>query len=283
MNRTILSLAIVALVAPLPAFAQQASAPPSVTGITAPSDVRKIGFEVRGVVSKVDVKKNDAVKAGQPLIALQDAQERAALAQAKLAADVALEVAEAEQTYTVKQLEYARKVKVYEDDKIGSSELEMKIAEAEMNISKLRIDKAKHEGAQHQAEADAQAARLEKMNRTVPADFEAGQVSEVSVKAGEQVDETKPVIELVDLDPLYVNVTLVDTAVVQRMKLGDQLKVKYGDESQWRTATVDAIDPSANAASNKHPFRLKLPNPEMRNAGLKVEIQLPTAGVAGTN
>lgn len=265
------------------ALAQSSAAAPTVTGITAPSDVRKIGFDVRGVVAKVNVKKNDMVKAGQPLIALQDAEERARLAALKLAADTALDVAEAEQTFNVRQLEYQRKVKVYENDKSGSAELEMKTAEAEMNVAKIRIDQARHKGAQAQAEADSQAARVEKMNRAVPSDFAAGQVSDVAVKEGEQVDESKPALELVDLDPLYVNVTLVDTAIVQRMKLGDKLKVKYSDESTWREATVDAIDPSANSASNKHPFRLSLPNPEMRNAGLRVEIQLPVAGVAAGN
>lgn len=255
-----------------------------VTGITAPSDVRKIGFDIRGVVAKVSVKKNDPVKAGQPLIALADAEERATYQQFKLAADTSLQVAEAEQTYNVKALEYQRKKSVYEADPNGSSELEMKTAEAEMNVAKIRIDEAKHEGDQNAARAEAQKARLDRMNRAVPADFADGQVSEVSVKEGEQVDETKPVIELVDLDPLYVNVTLADTAIVQKLKRGDTLRVKYVGDNEWRTATVDAIDPSANSASGKHPFRLSLPNPEQRNAGLRVDVELPAAsGVATRN
>lgn len=266
-------------------FAQATPAPAAAavsTGITAPSDVRKIGFDLRGVVAKVEVKKNDTVKAGQSLLSLGDAEERATLEMYKLAADAALEVSEAQQTYELKKIDYERKQGMFENGQVAS-EFEVRTAKTEMEIAKIRIDKARHEAAQNQARADAQSARLEKMKRVVPNDFPEGQVSEVTVKEGEQVDETKPVVELVDLDPLYVNLTLVDTAVVQRLKLGDTLRVKYGDESRWRDATVDAIDPSANSASGKHPFRLRLPNPEMRNAGLRVEVQLPSTGVAGTN
>ena len=52
------------------------------------------------------------------------------------------------------------------------------------------------------------------------------------VKEGEQVDESKPVMEIVDLDPLYVDVTLVDTSVVQRLKLGQKVQVRYADEQR---------------------------------------------------
>ena len=281
MNRLIASLAAIGMTTGGFALAQSA-APVSVTGITAPSDVRKIGFDVRGVVAKVEVKKNDTVKAGQPLIALQDAKEVATLAGYKLAADPTLQVDKAQQAYELKKIDYERKKSMFDQGQVAS-DFEVRQAETEMNIAKIEIDLAKHEAAQNQSRADSQAALIAEMHRTVPEDFAEGQVSDVAVKEGEQVDETKPALELVDLDPLYVNVTLVDTATVQRMKRGDTLKVKYSDESTWREATVDAIDPSANSASGKHPFRLKLANPEMRNAGLRVEIQLPTAGVAAGN
>lgn len=280
MNRLLTSIAAVGL---LGGAVARADAPAATsTGITAPSDVRKIGFEVRGVVSKVSVKKNDIVKAGQPLIELQDAKEQATLAGAKLAADPTLQVAEATQTFELKKIDYERKKSMFDQGNVAS-DFEVRQAETEMNIAKIRIDLAKHEAAQKQAEADAQAALIAEKHRMVPSDFPEGQVSDVAVKEGEQVDESRPALELVDLDPLYVNMGFVNTAVVQRLKLGDTLKVKYSDESTWREAVVDAIDPSANTASGMHPFRLKLPNPEMRVAGLRVEVQLPTAAVASGN
>ena len=139
-----------------------------------------------------------------------------------------------------------------------------------MNIAKLRIEQATHDGAIAQAQADAQQARIDLMHKTSPID---GEVRDVIVKPGEQVDETKPVVEIVKLDPLYVEVKLVDTDIVQKLKLGDKVQVKYSDEDRWRDAVVESIDPQADSRTTTHPFRLSLPNPEGRTAGLRVEIQ----------
>jgi RND family efflux transporter MFP subunit len=243
----------------------------AVTGITEPSVSVKLGFDTRGVVGKVDVRRNDRVKAGQSLLRLDDREEAATLEYYKKRADTALQVAEAEQTYSVKKIDYERKLSMFNKGQVAT-DFEVKTAEAEMNIAKIRIDQARHEGDVAAAQADAQAARVQKMHKISPID---GEVRDVIVKVGEQVDESKPVIEIVDLDPLYVEVTLVDTGVVQRLKLGDKLMVKYADEMNWREATVESIDPSADRRSGKHPFRLTLPNPDNRNAGLRVDVQLP--------
>jgi RND family efflux transporter MFP subunit len=241
-------------------------------GITEPSMSIKLGFSVRGVVDKVEVKRNDKVKAGQPIISLQDIEEVATLNMYKLRADTSLQVAEAQETYEVKKIDWERKTKMFKEGNVAT-DFEVRSAEAEMNIAKLRIDQAKHEGETSQAQADAQAARIALMHKTSPID---GEVRDVIVKPGEQVDETKPVVEIVKMDPLYVEVKLIDTATVQKLKLGDKVQVKYADESRWREAVVESIDPNADSRTTTHPFRLSLPNPEGRNAGLRVEIQLPS-------
>lgn len=250
----------------------------SYIGITEPSVSVKLGFDVRGVVGEVNVKRNDKVKAGQPLLALVDTEEQATLQMYRLRADTSLQVAEAEQTAAVKTIDYERKVQMFNKGQVAT-DFEVKTAEAEMNIAKIRVDQAKHEGATAAAQADAQQARVDRMHKVSPID---GEVRDVIVKPGEQVDETKPVIEIVDLDPLHVEVKLVDASVVQKLKLGDKVQVKYPDESQWREAEVESIDPSADSRTTTHPFRLRLPNPEGRSAGLRVEIQLGSS-VAKTN
>jgi RND family efflux transporter MFP subunit len=259
-----------------PVQSAQSEGTMTASGITIPSTSIKLGFDIRGVVEKVDVKDNDKVKAGQPLISLNDIEQRATWNYYKLRADTALMVAEAEQTYNVRKIDYEKKKSLFENrDSPGAvAKFEVQTAEAEMNIAKIKIDQARHEAEVSQAQADAQEAIVKKMSKVSPID---GEIRNVIVKPGEQVDETKPVIEIVDLDPLYVEVTLVDTAVVQKLKLGDKVQVKYGDEGRWREAVVDRIDPVADVRSGKHPFRLSMPNPEMRNAGLRVEVQLPAA------
>ena len=241
-------------------------------GITEPSMSIKLGFSVRGVVDKVEVKRNDKVKAGQPIIALQDIAEVAELKNLQLRADTSLNVAEAQESYEVRKIDWERKTKMFEQGNVAT-DFEVRSAEAEMNIAKLRIEQAKHEGAVFQAQAEAQAARIALMHKASPID---GEIRDVIVKPGEQVDETKPVVEVVKMDPLYVEVKLIDTATVQKLKLGDKVQVKYADETRWREAVVESIDPNADSRTTTHPFRLSLPNPEGRNAGLRVEIQLPS-------
>jgi RND family efflux transporter MFP subunit len=247
-------------------------------GITEPSMSIKLGFSVRGVVDKVDVKRNDKVKAGQPIIDLLDIAEVKEMQNLELRADTSLNVAEAKETYEVKKIDWERKTKMFKEGNVAT-DFEVRSAEAEMNIAKLRIDQAAHEGAIYAAQAEAQKARIDLMHKTSPID---GEVRDVIVKPGEQVDETKPVVEIVKMDPLYVECKLIDTATVQKLKLGDKVQVKYADESRWREATVESIDPNADSRTTTHPFRLSLPNPEGRNAGLRVEIQLPS-NVADAN
>lgn len=240
-------------------------------GITEPSVSAKLGFDIRGVVGEVNVKRNDHVKVGQPLLSLVDTEEKALLDRYKLEADTALEVAEAQETAKVKTIDYQRKLQMFNKGQVAT-DFEVKTAQAEMNIANIKVEQAKHQGAVAQAQANAQQARVDKMHKLSPID---GEIRDVTVKPGEQVDESKPVLEVVDLDPLYVEVKLVESSVVQKLKLGDKVQVKYSDEDRWREAEVESIDPSADARTTTHPFRLRLPNPEGRNAGLRVDIQLP--------
>lgn len=251
--------------------AAPADQPTLYTGLTSASDTRKLGFDIRGVVAKVEVKKNQKVKVGEPLIQLDDREERARLEFYKKRADTALQVAEAEQTYNVKKIDYERKLTMFQQGSVAT-DFEVKTAEAEMNIARIRIEQAKHDSEVATAEMLAQQMRVDRMMVTAPME---GEIADVIVKPGEQVDESKPVLQIDDLDPLYVDVTLADTSIVQKLKVGQSIRVRYGKESQWLSATVDAIDTSADKRSGTHPFRLSLPNPEMRPGGQKVEVEIP--------
>lgn len=270
MKRSIASLLLAGALAASLGLAQN-NQTPVYTGLTAASDTRKLGFDIRGVVAKVEVKKNQKVTAGQPLIQLDDREERARLEYYKKRADTALQVAEAEQTYNVKKIDYERKLTMFNQGSVAT-DFEVKTAEAEMNIAKIRIDQARHDSEVATAEMIAQQMRVDRMMVTSPMD---GEVADVIVKPGEQVDESKPVLQIDDLDPLYVDVTLVDKSIVRKLQIGDKVRVRYEDESQWRDAVVDAIDTAADRRSGTHPFRLTLPNPELRRAGDKVVVEIP--------
>lgn len=245
-------------------------------GLTSASDTRKLGFDIRGVVGKVEVKKNQKVKAGEPLISLDDREERARLDFFKKRADTSLQIAEAEETFKIKKIDYERKLQLFTDGK-AATEFEVKTAEAEMNIAKIRIEQARHEGEVATAEMISQQMKVDRMVITAPID---GEISDVIVKAGEQVDESKPVLEIVNLTELYIDLTLVPSHLVKGLQLGQTVPVRYIGENSWRQAKVDAIDLSIDRRSATHPFRLVLPNPEHRYPGDRIEVQMPDSGVA---
>ncbi len=275
MKRSITCLLLASVVASTLGLAPVAETP-TFTGLTSPSDSRKLGFDIRSVVAKVEIKKNDKVKVGQLLMSLDDREERARLEYFKKRADTSLQVQEAEETYNVKKIDYEKKLSLFNQDKVAT-EFEVKTAEAEMNIARIRIEQAKHDSEVASAEMNAQQQRVDRMAVYSPID---GEVADVIVKAGEQVDESKPVLQIVDLDPLYVDVSLVKTGIVQKLKIGQIIRVKYEGESQWRNATVDAIDTEADRRAGTQPFRLSLPNPELRPGGQKVEVEIPASFVA---
>lgn len=249
--------------------------PTVIRATTAPSDTRRLGFDIRGVVRKLDVERGDAVKSGQLLMSLDDTEERARLDFANRRADVTQQVAEAEARVELSEVELAIRQRNFEQKVVN--ELELKRAEAELKIARARLAQAKHEGQVFAAEAAAQRARVERFSLHTPMD---GFIEEIIVKAGENVDESRPVINVVDIDPLHVEVRLLDTRQVQQLRVGQSLEVRYPN-GQWSSATIDFIGKVGDARSGTLLFRLKWPNPGLVPAGQAVEVQVPAAAVAG--
>ncbi len=88
--------------------------PTVIRATTAPSDTRRLGFDIRGVVRKLDVERGDAVKSGQLLMSLDDTEERARLDFANRRADVTQQVAEAEARVELSEVELAIRQRNFE-------------------------------------------------------------------------------------------------------------------------------------------------------------------------
>ena len=96
---------------------------------------------------------------------------------------------------------------------------------------------------------------------------------------GEMVDPSKPpVLVIVQNDPLLVEVPL-PVAVSQRLKIGRTLRVTY-DKRQWLDATVSFKEPMADPESGMQRVHLTLPNPEGKDSGLQVYVEVPKDLVA---
>jgi len=252
------------------AFGRPADAQTIVGATTSPEITVRPGFAIRGVVAKVDVKKGDPVKIGDPLMALDVSEEIATLQFYKARADTTRNVREAEENLRLKEIELKRTQEMA--SKGGANQFELQTAEAERNVAAIRVEQATFEGLVNQAQADSQAARVARMQITSPID---GIVRNVLYRAGENVDESRPTLEIVDLDPLKIDVKTVDTSIVLKLRVGQVLQVRYKSDERWRDAKIDFIDPQAESTAGTLTFRLEMPNPELQRAGLDVEVKLP--------
>jgi RND family efflux transporter MFP subunit len=276
--RILISTALFAILALGGAQRVEAQTEPTIIrATTAPSDTRRLGFDIRGVVRKLDVERGDAVKSGQRLMSLDDTEERARLDFANRRADVTQQVAEADARVQLAEVELARAREAVKAT-VGT-QLEVDRTEAEMKIARARLAQAKHEGQVFAAEAAAQQARVERFSLYTPMD---GFIEEIIVKAGENVDESRPVINVVDIDPLHVEVRLLETQQVQQLRVGQSLEVRYPN-GNWTPAKVDFIGKVGDARSGTLLFRLEWPNPGLVPAGQAVEVRVPAAAVATGN
>jgi RND family efflux transporter MFP subunit len=274
-----LTLAALALVIPKPARAtaeQPTSAQPAAqsveVGLTKPADLkpREFQFKTVGLIKSVLVKEGDVIKEGQPLVALDDAEEQAELDILKK--DISeIRIKAAETQSTVKKFELAKLQNVAREN--GGNDLELKKAEAEAELAELNIVQEKNDLDVKKAKVTKQEIVLSRMTMRSPI---AGVVLSVDSHVGEMVDPNKPaIIKIVNNDPLVVELKLA-TSVSQRLKVNQSLRVSY-DKKDWREARISFLSPMADDTADMQIVHLQMANPEGRASGLQVFVELPPA------
>jgi membrane fusion protein, multidrug efflux system len=245
-------------------------------GVTQPSKRVEMAFNVQGVIGKVNVVEGDVVRAGQALMQQDDKGERARLEALQIEADQTALIKGKTAILENKRLVAKRKYENFLKKAVAESESQE--AQADAIAAEAEVEIAKQQGRQKEAEVRAQADRVEKMTLKCP--VESGIVEKVVQSQGEMANIDKPSIVLVRNDPLYIDVKTLPTNVVQRLKKGDTLPVRYPGDEQWHPATINFIAPVADARAGTQSIRLEMPNPDGRSTGLAVDVKIPNATVA---
>jgi len=238
-----------------------------------------------GLIKMVQVKRGDTVTAGRSLVLLDTAVEQAQYDYYMLQADTALQTAAAQQEFQMATVRYERFKSIFELG--GGNKFEVEEAQADAAVRRITVDIRKREGDIAAAQARSQQARIDQMQIKSPI---AGVVSMIHFKEGEIVDQNKPVIEVVQLDPLFIELRDIQHATVSQFKVGQTLQVRYSVgsgvtgaskgvnvEMTWKEAKINFISPLVDEATGYRLIRLEMPNPELEPAGLEVEIKLPAA------
>lgn len=213
----------------------------AVNGVTLSADLP-------GVVDKIHFESGKPVKAGEVLVELQTAQEKAQLQAAQAKRDFAYLTLNRAKTLLQKQT---------------NSQAEFDTAQANFN----------------EADADVALAQASISRKTIRAPFD-GQLGIRKINLGQYLNPGEPIVSLESLDPLYVNFSLPQQNFSD-VKLGDKIEVTSDATSSQLTfeGTVTAIDPLVDPFTRNFQLQGTIPNSDQKlrpGMFVNVEVVLPT-------
>jgi RND family efflux transporter MFP subunit len=221
-----------------------------------PKQVIQLGSPVFGVLSKVFVDRADTVAAGQVVAKLDTSVEEAQLALDRFRADNTTQIEAARADLAWNERELARRKQLAGNMFSKANDIDEVTTKAEQD--RIAIRKAESDQTTAALEAQRSARQFElKMIRS-PVN---GVVSEMKLSPGEFIYEQTPIMTIAQIDPLNVDVVLpasrygvVRAGSIAQLRLEAPVKLTL-------PATVDAVDPIIDAASDTFRIRLVLPNP----------------------
>lgn len=241
----------------------------AILAISAPSADIALSFVAAGIISEVLVKAGDQVEKGKLLARLDDGPEQIQAQQLKVQARdktriMAAEAELAQKRVDLMKLELAKTRGAASDWEIEHLRLGVRIAE-------LSLMAAKIEKEQNQRRYIQALRQLGRMRLVAPI---GGHVEKVVVEPGEAVKTLGPVIQLVKIDPLWVDVP-VPLGQVKKLTLEQAARVVFpGTEAdETPNGRIIHISAVADAASDTLNVRIEVANPDHRPAGERVTVK----------
>ncbi len=244
-----------------------AGAEPGIRAITRPSADIVLSFVQPGRIAEVRPREGDAVKVGQVLVQQDDAVERAQLVQLKAESDNLTQIRASEASLAQKQVDLEKLQIAAERN--AATPLEVQHAELEVKIAELSLELARFEHQQASRKYEEQKLRVERMQLASPID---GRIETVGVEVGESVNALADVIQVVKIDPLWIDVP-VPLAQATGFKRDMTARVVFPGPGQVSAAgRVTFVAAVADAASDTVRVRVEVPNQAGRPAGEHVTV-----------
>lgn len=230
------------------------------TGVVRAQQVVVVKSEVTGIVRRIAVKEGQQVREGHPLVEMKSDRQQLGveLARAKLARARAAVVA-SRVALENKQKELAR-------DKIAADALPRKeVEDAADEVLRLQamLDVQEAELEEARGELDLRQNELKEMQLLAPF---AGAVTNIRVHKGDALTplETQ-VLDLVDLDRLYVDLVLPVEAIL-KVKEGDRVGVQVEDKVLGRSGRVvgkvSYVNPTVDPSSRTFVVKVFISDPK---------------------
>lgn len=249
--------------------------------VTQPSRDAVMGFSFPVEVSEVLVTGGQAVKAGDLLVRARDEEVVQALELQKIAAESDLDVQRAAAAVELAQIQFDSASDARSRE--GLSKFEFDQAKNTLTTRKIELGIAKIQHEQRQIGVLQKQAELERYRLVAPFD---GTVDVVVRQVGQAVNDSEPVVRVVNIDPLWID---VPTPVGETMTLGLEpgspawvLLEIPGEPRVWPGKVVE-VAAVADSASGTRRVRVELANPSRWPAGVTCWVRFvePTGEWAG--
>lgn len=255
----------------LGATAQPAGQSPGYPCVSRPSDVREMGFSIRGTVGELLVTPGQTVAVGELLVRLDDSVQRAIVEYATLQAsdDSTVRLAQSELEYRAKEAELIESTRI---NQATGSDAQVRESRYQHEQAKITVEAAKTQSKLRATELAREKAQLAQMSILSPF---AGTVLDVRKRAGETVDEGSPVLTLVSVNPLWLDasIPIKESASV---KVGASASVVFEDWDNKSPFIGKVIykSPAGNAGARQVQIRVEIPNPGLIPSGLHGRLAL---------
>jgi len=250
------------------------AAPPDnqVAAITLPSADVTLSFIQPGHIAEIHFKEGDAVKAGDALVQLDDTADQVRLAQLKAESENLTNIQAAEASLAQKQVDL-KKLEIAAE-RNAATELEVEHAKLDVTIAELSLKLAVFEHEQTKRKYDE--AKIQVDNKSLKTLVD-GSIEKIDVEIGESVNALESVARVVKIDPLWIDVPVPVTSVVN-LRYGNPAKVHFlAPDNVSIDGTIVFIGAVADAASATLRVRVELPNRANRPAGEHVRVSFPTS------
>ncbi|MEZ6038371.1 MAG: efflux RND transporter periplasmic adaptor subunit [Planctomycetota bacterium] len=276
MSRTIPLIGLCALCLGTPPHTAGTAPPQSLVGISVPSRIATIAPEQAGKLVTMPVHDGDRVAAGDVLFALSSTLEQLEVDRLRALADSDLAARRARATLAYAE-QQAKRERDLRDQEI-SSERDLQAQEHEFELARLRVEQAELDHAQARNALRQAEERL--AQRTVESPFD-GVVTHRFKSVGEAVEKFVPVVEVMTLDPLWIEFECPVTDKHLFREGGTVAVAPAVQPDDVRTATITYVSPKATAASHSFMVRAAVPNPDRSwQTGLKMTVEPDTTQAA---
>lgn len=240
-----------------------------VEAISMPSADILLSFVMTGKVSELLVEEGDPIEKETFLAALDTRTEQLKVEELKIIAEDTTRVKVATAELNQKEIDLKKLSSAQKKGAVTKWELEH--ARLNAHIAKLSLRAVILENKQNQQRYEHAKSQLDRMRITAPI---SGSVEKVMISPGESVKSLDPVVQIIQIDPLWMDVP-VPMSRIKELSKGQMVSILFPNAQPDETAEGEIIHISsiADAASDTLRVRVAAPNPKKHKAGERVIVK----------